>query len=98
MKRIIIASFLTVLVTCTFAQTQNNLDPSFSTRNYKHANKAALAGKTNLEKSIVLKPVLVQGEPEYKHRYNQKVMVVRGSANTSKPAAYRKGYKHSFGL
>jgi hypothetical protein len=98
MKRIIIASFLTVLMTSAFAQTQNNLDPSYSTRNYKHANKAALAGRSNLDKAIVLKPVLVQGGLEYKHKYNQSFMVVRGSANTGKPAAYRKGYKHSFGL
>jgi len=81
-----------------FAQTQNNLDPSYSPRNYKHANKATLAGRSNLEKAISLKPVLVQGGPEYKHKFNQSLMVVKGSANTGKPSAYRKGYKHSFGL
>jgi hypothetical protein len=98
MKRIIIASFFTVLMTSAFAQTQNNLDPSYSTRNYKHANKAAMASRNNLEKVIVLKPVLVQGGPEYKHRFNQSFVVVKSSANTRKPAAYRKGYKHSLGL
>jgi hypothetical protein len=98
MKRIVIASFFTVLMTSAFAQTQNNLDPSYSARNYKHANKAAMASRSNLDKAIALKPVLVQGGPEYKHRFNQTFVVVKGSANTGKPAAYRKGYKHSFGL
>ena len=98
MKRIVIASFFTVLMTSAFAQTQNNLDPSYSSRNYKHANKAAMASRGNLDKAIALKPVLVQGGPEYKHRFNQTLVVVKGSANTGKPAAYRKGYKHSFGL
>lgn len=97
MKRFTVVSLLSILTTFAFAQKQT-VDPSYSTHNYKHANKAAFASKRNLDKIVPLKATLVQGGGEYKHRHNQTLFVVKGSANTGKPAQYRRGYKHPLGL
>ena len=97
MKRILAASIIILITKVAFAQKLTT-DPSYSKRNYKQANKIALANINQLEKTVVLQPTLVRGGSEFKHHYNQSIFTVRGAARTKKMAQERKGYKHPMGL
>ena len=98
MKRILAASIIILITKVAFAQKLTATDPSYSKRNYKQANKIALANINQPEKTVVLQPTLVRGGSEFKHHYNQSIFTVRGAARTKKMAQERKGYKHPMGL
>jgi hypothetical protein len=73
-------------------------DPSYSVRNYKHPNKVRIARANNLDKIVPLKPVVVTGGQEYKHRFNQSWFVVKASVRTRSVKQSRITGKHSLGL
>ena len=60
-------------------------DASYSSHNYKHANKANIASRKKLDRVVPLQPTLVQGGSEYKHLFNQSFLVVKGVVKTKKP-------------
>lgn len=98
MKRFrILTGLLVVMATAAFSQKQA-FDASYSSHNYKHANKANIASRKKLDRVVPLQPTLVQGGSEYKHLFNQSFLVVKGVVKTKKPLQYRKGYKHPIGL
>jgi hypothetical protein len=77
---------------------QKIYDPSYSDRNYKHPNKVRVARVNNLDKRVTLKPVLVSGGQEYKHRFNQSWFSVKASVRTRSVKTSRATGKHSLGL
>lgn len=98
MKRFrILTGLLVAMATTAFSQ-QQAFDASYSSHNYKHANKATIASRKKLDRVVPLQPTLVQSGSEYKHLFNQSFLVVKGAVKTRKPAQYRKGYKHPLGL
>lgn len=98
MKRLIMGAYLFLVGGIAFGQNKSAIDPSYSTNNYKHSNKAAYARKHKLDKSIKLTQVFDWSGAEHKHRYNQTGLVMRASFKTKKVNAARGGYKHSLGL
>jgi hypothetical protein len=98
MKRSIIFGFLLLIGGIAFGQTKKDIDPSYSTRNYKHSNKANKARKDKLDQTVQLTQVLDWSPAEYKHRYNQSGLVVKGSFKTKKVSSSKAGYKHPVGL
>jgi len=97
MKRLIIASALFLIGSFTFGQKRIG-DPSYSPRNYKHANKVAVARQLKLDQSMQLASVWTMSNAEHKHRYNHSGIVLKGTIKTLKVNSSRRGYKHPLGL
>jgi hypothetical protein len=97
MKRLILPLFLFILCGSVTGQKKVH-DPSYSIRNYKHPNKVKIARANNLDNIVPLKPVVVAGGHEYKHRFNQSWFMVKASVRTRSVKQSRVTGKHSLGL
>jgi hypothetical protein len=97
MRKLMIASILTLVTSLTFGQKRLEHDPSYSIHNYKHPNKAAYAKEHNLDKSENLKAVNVLESSDYKHPMNRR-MEKKYSITTQAKTKQRGSYKHPYGL
>jgi hypothetical protein len=102
MKRILI---LTFLLGCGFSGICQNSkrinDPTYSTHNYKHPNKAAYAKEHNLDNSAFLETASVASNDNYKQPHNKRIVKSSGvGIQSTKPLRDKRNqsYKHPFGL
>lgn len=94
MKRFIILSGLLLISISVFSQKKIIRDPSYSVRNYKHANKVVYARQQRLEKTVVLGQTVVVSNSEYKHRHNHAGLVVKSTVRTNRVKSSSRGSKH----
>jgi len=98
MKQFMMLSCLLLIVTFAYGQKRANLDPSYSTRNYKHANQVVYARQHDLSRPVILRQTVVVSNSEYKHRYNHSGLVVKSVLRTSKVRRAGSTHKHPLGL
>jgi hypothetical protein len=98
MKRLLISGLLAVMTIWAYGQKKTTYDQSYSIRNYKHFNKVSIARANDLDKVVSLRPIVVAGGPEYKHRFNQSGLVVRSAFRTLPVKQSRGTAKHPLGL
>jgi hypothetical protein len=102
MKQIFLLIFL---LGCGFSGISQNSkrinDPTYSTHNYKHPNKAAYAKEHNLDNSTFLETSSVARNDNYKQPNNKPMIKSSGvGIQSTKPSRDRRNqsYKHPFGL
>lgn len=96
MKRYLIILFASFIFSGTIAQN-SNLDPSYSTRNYKHPNKVKIAKRQKVDRGTTFGSMVYPGGSEYKHKHNQSWVSVRATVRTKQISKSRVTAKHPLG-
>jgi hypothetical protein len=100
MSRLLILTLLVAACTTSFAQRkpkQTN-DPSYSVRNYKHADKAVWAAENKQGEFTTLDNAILKDQRDYKNPFSNKATkkaVVATFKKASTPAA---SHKHPLGI
>lgn len=90
---ILVLSF-SMLSSIAFGQRSVDIDPSYSSYNYKHPNKAAYAKKHNLDKPIRLGQIEVTQSEDYKHNHRVTTSRKVGVVTTDDRNKKYPNYKH----
>jgi len=98
MKKIAVLILLAASFNFAIGQDKHKNDPTYSSNNYKHPNKAAYASKHNFEKSNELEVVPTTLTADYKHPQNEKATVKAVSLRARKEIRKDNSYKHPSGL